>query len=62
MPLHDRDRHTKPAAYSDKGTRGFRTIAIVFVGVLAVLLLAGIWATSEIGENKGPRPTASTPK
>lgn len=47
---------------SNRGATGFKTIAIVFTAVLALLVLAGIWVTSEIGSDSGPPPTTATPK
>ncbi len=47
---------------TNRGASGFKTIAIIFAAVLAVLVGAGIWATSEIGENSGPPPTTTSPK
>ncbi len=47
---------------SNRGATGFKTIAIVFTAVLALLVLAGIWVTSEIGSDSGPPPTTTAPK
>ena len=54
------DRRTSEP--SNRGASGLKTIAIVFTGLLALLVLAGIWVTSEIGSDSGPPPTTTTPK
>jgi hypothetical protein len=47
---------------TNRGATGFKTIALFFAGILVLLVLAGIWATSEMDEKSGPPPTTTAPK
>lgn len=56
------DPHERITNPTNRGVGGFKMLAIVFTGVLTVIVLLGAWSTSKIGTNEGPPPTTSTPK